>query len=110
MATKPLKDKTVAWAGLYRVRPGCFRLDFLPFLFIYSVLYAGVFTPPSSSSSLQGGTMKDDGIPLWVLVAMPIALLCHVLTHLLTHWFVACDAIVSYSKVRPCAKHAMDST
>ena len=97
----------MAWAGLYKVRSGGTRLDFLPFLVIYVALVAGVFAPPSSQEagekqdSSSGSSSSNDGgiAPLWVLVAWPLVLLAHLLTHLSTHWSVACDAAVSYARV-----------
>ena len=90
------KDKTVAWAGLYRVRPGLARLDFAPFLLFYSVLVAGAFAKQDEGNKAA----TEDGIPMWVLVAWPLVLLLHLLTHLATHWSVACDTAVSYTQVQ----------
>jgi len=108
-----MKGETVAWAGLYKVRLGGARLDFLPFLVIYVALVAGVFAPLSpekagedQSSSTSSSTTSttslstDSGVaPLWVLIVWPLVLLAHLLTHLSTHWSVACDATVSYARV-----------
>jgi hypothetical protein len=101
------RDKAVAWAGLYRVRPGLLRLDVAPFALVYSVLWAGALAPFLQPDEEGGGKPLQGGytgavVPLWVLVAMPVALLLHVLTHLSTHWAVACDALVAYTKVSIC--------
>lgn len=96
-ASKPhRRDRGVAWAGLYRVRPGLLRLDVAPFALLYSVLWAGALAPLLQQDDKH---QQDGGVPLWVLVCMPVALLLHALTHLSTHWAVACDALVSYTKV-----------
>ena len=79
------RDKTVSWAGFYRRRAPLIRLDVAPFALAYSILHASAWSAPQA--------------PLWVLIALPIALLLHVLTHLLTHWSVACNAFIAYTKV-----------
>jgi len=92
----------VAWAGLYRLKPGLLRLDVAPFAFAYSVLWAGALAPllAERPDEKAAGDVALGVVPLWVLVAMPVVLLLHVLTHLSTHWAVACDALVAYSKAR----------
>lgn len=104
-AASKIRDKSVAWAGLYKLKPGLLRLDVAPFALAYSVLWAGALAPwlqlqpgPQGQDAAKAPQQPGD-IPLWVLVTMPIVLLLHVLTHLSTHWAVACDALVAYTQV-----------
>lgn len=98
-----MKDKTVAWAGLYKARPGSSRLDFGPFLVTYVVLLAVAVAPftivEDRNESVTTSSTSERSIPLWILVAWPFVLIAHLLTHLSTHWSVACNAAVSYTQV-----------
>lgn len=105
-ATHRPKDRSVAC--LYKVKPRLWRLDVFPFALAYSVLWAGALAPLLEEQEQSGGkgsgSSGGGAIPFWVLVCMPVALLLHVLTHLSTHWAVACDALVAYTKVKTMAE------